>query len=156
MSNPAQSTALTPPAQSDEEGVIRRAVKQLDVTLNAPMAMLAEGIVQAGGQAQSDQEHQQLISSAQEQVKMLAGVGEMNQITVTKDDAITSSLHYADNQVEFNGRKISLAEFIAPLSISLLMKVTKAMMPSQKLKTHRQRSPASEVMSVPPVRYGRR
>ncbi|MGL9733877.1 MAG: DUF945 family protein [Symbiopectobacterium sp.] len=60
--------------------------------MNTPMAMLAEGIVQAGGQAQSDQEHQQLIASAQEQVKMLASVGEMNQITVTKDDAITSSL----------------------------------------------------------------
>lgn len=114
LSNPAQSTELTPPAQSDEEGVFRRAVKQLDVTLNAPMAMLAEGVVQAGGQAPSEQEQQQLIASAQQQVKMLASVGEMNQITVTKDDAITSSLHYADNQVDFNGRKISLAEFIAP------------------------------------------
>ncbi|MGK2889271.1 MAG: DUF945 family protein, partial [Candidatus Malihini olakiniferum] len=45
--------------------------------------------------------------------KMLASVGEINQLTVTKDDAITSSLHYADNQVDFNGRKLSLAEFIA-------------------------------------------
>lgn len=114
LSNPAQPTELTPPAQSDEEGVIRRAVKKLDITFNAPMAMLAEGIVQAGGQAQSDQEREQLVTSAQEQVKMLASVGEMNQLTVTKDDAITSSLHYADNQVEFNGRKLSLAEFIAP------------------------------------------
>ncbi len=114
LSNPAQPTELTPPAQSDEEGVIRRAVKRLDITFNAPMAMVAEGIVQAGGQAQSDQEREQLVASAQEQVKMLASVGEMNQLTVTKDEAITSSLHYADNQVEFNGRKLSLAEFIAP------------------------------------------
>lgn len=114
LNNPAQPNALTPPAQSDEEGVIRRAVKRLDVSFNAPMAMLTEGIVQAGGQAQSDQERQQLIASAQEQVKMLASVGEMNQMTVTKDNVITSSLHYADNQIEFNGRKVSLAEFIAP------------------------------------------
>lgn len=116
LTNPVQAAPLTPDAQSDEEALIRRAVKKLDITLNAPMPMLAEAMVQAGAQPRTDEERNQLTNSALEQVKLLAGVGEMNQMTVTKDGAITSALHYADNQVDFNGRKLSLAEFIAPFT----------------------------------------
>lgn len=116
LTNPVQTTPLSPEAQSDEEALIRRSVKKLDITFNAPMPMLAEAMVQVGGQPQSDEERKQLTASALEQVKLFAGIGEMNQMTVTKDDAITSALHYADNQIDFNGRKLTLAEFIAPFT----------------------------------------
>lgn len=114
LTNPVQQNAQVTDTQSDEEALIRHSVSKLDITLNAPMAMLAETMVQIGGQPTSDEERKQLTASALEQVKLFASIGEMNQMTVTKAGAITSAFHYADNQVDFNGRKLSLAEFIAP------------------------------------------
>ncbi|MNE89982.1 hypothetical protein D3C80_1874520 [compost metagenome] len=39
-------------------------------------------------------------------------MGQMFKLTTLKDDVIGSSFHYADNQVELNGNKMTLQEFI--------------------------------------------
>lgn len=115
LTDPLQNSAkATDPTASDEEKIILQSVKTLDVKLNVPLAMLAELMIQTGPQPATDEEKKQVADMAQQQVQMMAGIGQMNQLSVTKDDAITSSLQYADGQVDFNGNKMSLAEFIAP------------------------------------------
>lgn len=117
LTDPLQNSALSPAPQSDEEAIIRQSVKDLDVKLNVPMPMLSELMLQAGEQPATEAEKTQLAAVAQAQVKGLANIGEMNRMTATKDNAIVSSLHYADGQVDFNGNKMSLAEFIAPFIV---------------------------------------
>ncbi|QRN36140.1 YdgA family protein [Pectobacterium brasiliense] len=115
LTDPLQSTDKANDATlSDEEKIIRQSVKKLDAKLNVPLDMLAELMVQAGPKPANDEEQKQATEMAQQQAKMMAGIGQMNQLSVTKDNAITSSLHYADGQIDFNGNKISLADFIAP------------------------------------------
>ncbi|MCL2895768.1 YdgA family protein [Brenneria tiliae] len=116
LTDPLQNTAkATDPAASDEEKIIRQSLNKLDAKLNVPLAMLAELMVQAGQQQPAnDEEKAQAEKMALQQAQMMASIGQMNQVTVTKDNAITSSLQYADGQVDFNGNKMSLADFIAP------------------------------------------
>ena len=45
-------------------------------------------------------------------MKSLAAMGEMFKITTLKDNVISSSFKYADNQIELNGTKMSLPEFV--------------------------------------------
>ncbi|MCV9877405.1 YdgA family protein [Brenneria izbisi] len=115
MTDPLQNSAkATDPNATDEEKIILQSVKKLDVKLNVPLAMLTELMVQAGPQGKTDEEKKQAVAMAQQQAQMMAGIGQMNQISVTRDNAITSSLQYADGQVDFNGNKMTLGEFIAP------------------------------------------
>ncbi|KHS66152.1 GTP-binding protein [Pectobacterium brasiliense] len=115
LTDPLQSTDKANDATlSDEEKIIRQSVKKLDAKFNVPLDMLAELMLQAGPKPANDEEQKQATEMAQQQAKMMAGIGQMNQLSVTKDNAITSSLHYADGQIDFNGNKISLADFIAP------------------------------------------
>ncbi|PWD67662.1 YdgA family protein [Pectobacterium parmentieri] len=115
LTDPLQSTdKAADAAVSDEEKIIRQSVKKLDAKLNVPLDMLAELMIQAGPKPANDEEQKQATEMAQQQAKMMADIGQMNQLSVTKDNAITSSLHYADGQIDFNGNKIPLADFIAP------------------------------------------
>ncbi|MBA0179127.1 YdgA family protein [Pectobacterium carotovorum] len=115
LTDPLQSTDKANDATlSDEEKIIRQSVKKLDAKLNVPLDMLAELMVQAGPKPANDEEQKQLADMAKQQVEMMAQIGEGNQLSVTKDNAITSSLHYAYGQIDFNGNKIALADFIAP------------------------------------------
>lgn len=115
LTDPLQSTdKANDPTLSDEEKIIRQSVKKLDAQLNVPLDMLTELMIQAGPKPANAEEQKQAADMAQQQVKMMADIGQMNQLSVTKDNAITSSLHYADGQIDFNGNKISLADFIAP------------------------------------------
>ncbi|MEH2921286.1 YdgA family protein [Samsonia erythrinae] len=102
------------PASSDEEKIIRQSLKKLDAKLNVPMEMLAELIFQGGPKTSNEEKRKQLAASAQQQVNMIAQSGEAFQLSVTKDNAITSSLHYADGQVDFNGNKMPLSDLIGP------------------------------------------
>ncbi|MEQ9879132.1 YdgA family protein [Pectobacterium aroidearum] len=115
LTDPLQSTdKAAESAVSDEEKIIRQSVKKLDAKLNVPLDMLTELMVQAGPKPANDEEQKQATEMAQQQAKMMASIGQMNQLSVTKDNAITSSLHYAEGQIDFNGNKIALADFIAP------------------------------------------
>ncbi|MNI77634.1 hypothetical protein D3C73_1339410 [compost metagenome] len=44
-------------------------------------------------------------------------MGQMFKLTTLKDGVIGSSFHYADNQVDLNGNKMSLQEFIGTFGL---------------------------------------
>ncbi|MCV5232386.1 DUF945 family protein, partial [Escherichia coli] len=48
-----------------------------------------------------------------QQVKGLAAMGQMFRITTMEDNAISSSLQYANGQVTLNGQKMPLQDFAA-------------------------------------------
>lgn len=50
---------------------------------------------------------------ADQQVKGLAAMGQMFRITTMEDNAISSSLQYANGQVTLNGQKMPLQDFAA-------------------------------------------
>ncbi|MBQ4797053.1 DUF945 family protein, partial [Pectobacterium versatile] len=79
---------------SDEEAIIRQSVKNLDARLNVPLDMITELMVQTAPKASSDDEKKQLEQMARQQAQLMANIGQMSQVTVTKDNAITSSLQY--------------------------------------------------------------
>ncbi|AJC66315.1 YdgA family protein [Dickeya zeae] len=114
LTDPLQKSAAPTTNLSDEEAIIRQSVKSLDARLNVPMDMLTELMVQIAPKTTTDEEKKQLDQMARQQTQLMANIGQMSQVTVTKDNTITSSLQYSDGTVTFNGRKIPLAEFIAP------------------------------------------
>lgn len=90
-------------------------VKNVDAMLNIPITMATELTTQTAKlQGYSEEESQKM---AQQQVQGLAAMGQMFKLTTNKDGAISSNFHYADNQVELNGQKMSLAEFINLFSL---------------------------------------
>ncbi|HGK4797394.1 TPA: YdgA family protein, partial [Yersinia enterocolitica] len=104
--------ALTDPAQAKagSEPMLAQSVKKVDATLTIPMAMATELTTQAARlQGYNPEEAQKL---AQQQVQGIAAMGQMFKLTTTKDDVISSSFHFADNQVDLNGQKMSLQEFV--------------------------------------------
>ncbi|ACS85693.1 YdgA family protein [Musicola paradisiaca] len=116
MTDPLQKAAATPaaPAQSDEETLFRNSVKKVDAKLNVPLDMITELMVQTAPKATSDEQKKQTETMARQQTQLMANIGQMSQVTVTQNNAITSTLQYADGLVTFNARKIPLAEFLAP------------------------------------------
>ncbi|RRO03931.1 YdgA family protein [Pectobacterium aquaticum] len=115
LTDPLQSADKANDATlSDEEKIIRQSVKKLDAKLNVPLDMLTELMVQSSPKTANAEEQKQLEDMAKQQANMVAEIGQGNQLSVTKDNTITSSLHYADGQIDFNGNKIALADFIAP------------------------------------------
>lgn len=104
--DPAQAGAA---AESPDQQ-LARSVKKIDAQLTIPVAMAQETMAQAAQlQGASAQQAQQ---QAEQQVKSLAAMGEMFKITTLKDNVIGSSFKYADNQIELNGSKMSLQEFV--------------------------------------------
>ncbi|ERK15712.1 putative GTP-binding protein YdgA [Serratia fonticola AU-AP2C] len=104
--DPAQAGAA---AESPDQQ-LARSVKKIDAQLTIPVAMAQETMAQAAQlQGATAQQAQQ---QAEQQVKSLAAMGEMFKITTLKDNVIGSSFKYADNQIELNGTKMSLPEFV--------------------------------------------
>jgi len=106
LTDPAQAGS---PAESPDQ-LLARSVKKLDANLTIPVAMATETTAQTALlQGYSAEEAQKL---AQQQVQGMAAMGQMFKLTTQKDGVIGSSFHYADNQVDLNGNKMSLQEFI--------------------------------------------
>ena len=106
LTDPTQagSTAVSP------DQLLAQSVKKLEAALAIPVAMATETTAQAAKlQGYSAEEAQKM---AQQQIQSLAAMGQMFKLTTLKDDVIGSSFHYADNQVELNGNKMSLQEFV--------------------------------------------
>ncbi|SLM63101.1 MULTISPECIES: YdgA family protein [Dickeya] len=115
LTDPLQKGSQPTSNLSDEEALIRQSVKSLDARLNVPLEMISEAIVQVAPKASSDEEKKQTAQMARQQAQLMANIGQMSQLTVTKDNAITSLLHYSDGVVTFNDQKIPLSNFVAPL-----------------------------------------
>lgn len=100
----AQDLALTPDQQW------ARLVKKLDAKLTLPLDMATETTAQfARLQGYNEKDADQL---AKQQVKGLAAMGQMFKLTTVADNTLTSSFQYADNQINLNGQKMSIQNFL--------------------------------------------
>ncbi|WP_024913111.1 YdgA family protein [Chania multitudinisentens] len=105
--------AAAPAASLDQ--LLGQSVKKLDAVLTIPTAMAAETVAQAVQlQGYSAEEAQKI---AQQQIQSLATTGQMFQLTTLKDDVISSTFRYSDNQIELNGKKMSPQDFAGLFSM---------------------------------------
>ena len=106
LTDPAQAGS---PAESPDQ-LIARSVKKIDANLSIPVAMATETTSQTALlQGYSAEESQKV---AELQINGLAEIGQIFKLTTLKEGVIGSRFHYADNQVDLNGNKMSLQEFI--------------------------------------------
>lgn len=113
MQDPAQTTAA-PQTVADE---LDRSVKSLDGKLVIPVDMATALMTQIAGL--EGYQPEDAAKLADQQVKGLAAMGQMFRLTTMEDNAITSSLQYADGQVTLNGQKMPLADFAAMFGLTL-------------------------------------
>ncbi|WP_339057006.1 YdgA family protein [Candidatus Regiella endosymbiont of Tuberolachnus salignus] len=85
-------------------------VKKIDATLTIPQAMATHLTMQIALLAGYSPEESQTL--AEQQIKGLAAMGKIFKLTTNTDDTISSSFHYADNQIDLNNKKLSLQEFM--------------------------------------------
>jgi len=106
LTDPAQASS---PAISREK-LITRTVKSFDLNLSIPLAMATETAARLTLlQGYSAEESQKV---AELQINGLAEIGQIFKLTTLKEGVIGSRFHYAENQVDLNGSKMSLQEFI--------------------------------------------
>ncbi|MFZ4833783.1 YdgA family protein [Rouxiella sp. Mn2063] len=103
------------PQATDEAQLVSNLLSKVDAKLTIPVAMATELTTQAGRLQGYDAE--QAGALAKQQVQGLAAMGEMFKLTTLKDDAISSELHYADNQINLNGQKMTLQDFVGLFGI---------------------------------------
>jgi uncharacterized protein YdgA (DUF945 family) len=101
------------PATSMEQ-LMTRTVKKFDLNLSIPVAMATETFFQTLWQPGGDVKNAQKI--AQRQMQELLASQDMLKLTTLKDEVIGVHINYADNQIEFNGKKMSLQAFDKILS----------------------------------------
>lgn len=94
-----------------------RSVKSLDGKLVIPVDMATAFMTQIAGL--EGYQPADAAKLADQQVKGLAAMGQMFRITTMEDNAITSSLQYADGQVTLNGQKMPLDEFAGMFGLAL-------------------------------------
>lgn len=113
LQDPSQNT--TPPQTLADE--VDRSVKSLDGKLVIPVDMATAFMTQIAGL--EGYQPADAAKLADQQVKGLAAMGQMFRITTMEDNAITSSLQYADGQVTLNGQKMPLDEFAGMFGLEL-------------------------------------
>lgn len=109
------SLTTTPPQTLADE--VDRSVKSLDGKLVIPVDMATAFMTQIAGL--EGYQPADAAKLADQQVKGLAAMGQMFRITTMEDNAITSSLQYADGQVTLNGQKMPLDEFAGMFGLAL-------------------------------------
>jgi uncharacterized protein YdgA (DUF945 family) len=113
LKDPAQTTA-EPQTLADE---VDRSIKSLDSKLVIPVDMATAFMTQIAGL--EGYQPEDAAKLADQQVKGLAAMGQMFRITTMDDNAITSSLQYAEGQVTLNGQKMPLDEFAGMFGFTL-------------------------------------
>jgi uncharacterized protein YdgA (DUF945 family) len=107
LKDPAQVTA---PPQTLADS-LDRVVQSLDGKLVIPVDMATEFMTKIAGL--EGYQPADAAKLADQQVKGLAAMGQMFRITTMEDNAISSSLQYANGQVTLNGQKMPLEDFAA-------------------------------------------
>ncbi|EPT8874267.1 YdgA family protein [Cronobacter dublinensis] len=127
LKDPSQAPVSA--AQATPEEQLDRVVKSLDSKLVIPVDMATEMMTQVAkleGYQQADAE-----KLAGQQVKGLAAMGQMFRITTMQDNSIVTSLQYANGQVNLNGQKMPLADFIGMFGMAGLGAPEPQAMPEQ-------------------------
>lgn len=107
LKDPAQMT--TPPQTLADS--LDRVVQSLDGKVVIPVDMATELMTKIAGL--EGYQPADAAKLADQQVKGLAAMGQMFRITTMEDNAISSSLQYANGQVTLNGQKMPLEDFAA-------------------------------------------
>ncbi len=107
LKDPAQVTA---PPQTLADS-LDRVVQSLDGKVVIPVDMATEFMTKIAGL--EGYQPADAAKLADQQVKGLAAMGQMFRITTMEDNAISSSLQYANGQVTLNGQKMPLQDFAA-------------------------------------------
>lgn len=135
--------AAAPSTAQTQDQLISQLVNNIDAKLNIPLDMATQmttQIAQVEGYTGDDAE-----KLAKQQVQGLAAMGQMFKITTLKDNAITSTFHFADNQVDLNGQKMSLQQFAGLFGVFGGPQVPAATAPAQP------ETPASPAVPVVPT-----
>ncbi|MBT9433157.1 YdgA family protein [Candidatus Sodalis endolongispinus] len=105
----AQESALMPDQQW------ARFVNKLDAKLTVPLDMATENTAQFARLQGYNEKDADLL--AKQQVQGLAAMGQMLKLTTVADNTLTSSFHYVDNQINLNGQKISIQNFLGVFGV---------------------------------------
>lgn len=103
---------LAKPASFDlpPDQIAREAITSLDLDLSLSKPMISDLVsVQAVLQGQEDQEA--IAQQASMTTEMASGMMLSTQLVALEGNDIRARLHYADGQVEFNGKKMTVEEF---------------------------------------------
>lgn len=87
-----------------------RFVNKLDAKLTVPLDMATETTAQFAQLQGYNEKDADLL--AKQQVQGLAALGQMFKFTTVVDNTLTSSFHYADNQINLNIQKMSIQNFL--------------------------------------------
>lgn len=104
----AQQAAQDPSLTPDQQWA--RFVNKLDAKLSVPLDMATETTAQFARLQGYNEKDADLL--AKQQVQGLAAMGQMFKLTTVADNTLTSSFHYADNQINLNGQKMSIQNFL--------------------------------------------
>lgn len=102
--------SVTAPPQTLADS-LDRVVQSLDGKVVIPVDMATEFMTKIAGL--EGYQPADAAKLADQQVKGLAAMGQMFRITTMEDNAISSSLQYANGQVTLNGQKMPLQDFAA-------------------------------------------
>lgn len=114
LKDPTTST-VEPQSLAQE---LDRSVKSLEGKLTIPVDMAVEFMTQVA--KLEGYQPEEAASMANQQVKGLAAMGQMFRITTMQDNAIATSLQYANGQVTLNGQKMPLDEFVGMFGMPTL------------------------------------
>ncbi|MBC9250579.1 hypothetical protein A9179_09865 [Pseudomonas alcaligenes] len=91
--------------------IAKQLIGQLDAKLVVSKPMIGDVVgVQAAFAGQTDQ--QAIAEQASMMSEMASSMAVASQMATVEGDNIVSSLHYANDQVDFNGRKMTVEEFV--------------------------------------------
>lgn len=103
---------LTKPAQpaAGFTTAIQQSIRKLDARLQIAKPMIAGLLTQS--MVQPGQDAAQAAQQATAQTEMIGGMALQSGIAKVEGDNLVSTLNYADGQVDFNGKKMPLAQFM--------------------------------------------
>ncbi|MDN6683029.1 MAG: DUF945 family protein, partial [Enterobacterales bacterium] len=104
-----------PQAEATGEPLMLQSIKKLDAKLAISMPMATQLASQAAELEGYNAEEAKRLAG--QQVQGISAMGQMFKLTTQKDNVISSSFSYADGQVDLNGTKMPLAQFVGLFGI---------------------------------------
>lgn len=104
---------LTKPASMDlpPDQLVRQLIALLDINLQVSKPMLVD-LLSLQAQADGQTDAKVIVDQATATSDMFASMAVGTQLAKLDGTNVVSKLHYANNQVEFNGQKMTVEEFV--------------------------------------------
>ncbi|WP_193763958.1 YdgA family protein [Hafnia paralvei] len=104
-----------PQAETTDEPLMLQSIKKLDAKLAISMPMATQLASQAAELEGYNAEDAKRLAG--QQIQGISAMGQMFKLTTQKDNMISSSFSYANGQVDLNGTKMPLAQFVGLFGI---------------------------------------